>query len=194
MTPIQRVSEKSQALAVLGLSSNANTADVRNAFKALALEKHPDQGVGSTSEFALITDAYVFLKENAVDLGIPDAPKLRRPVTTRPLMQATETEFTEDVIAECKACLQGAAEHAEHVSTILHRMGRKLTYFVPTEPANGPNEVVVPTGELVDSRHTLPQVVPVDARDIAAGVYDVPSNVCEKLFPGARSVKIRFAS
>ena len=80
------------------------------------------------------------------------------------------------------------------MSTILHRIGRKLTYFVPTRPANGKNDVVVPTGELVDTRRACPQVVEVDARDISGGVFDVPHELCEALFPGARSVKIHFAA
>ena len=44
MTPIQRISEKSQALDVLSLGKNATTADIRAAFKFLVHEKHPDHG------------------------------------------------------------------------------------------------------------------------------------------------------
>jgi len=194
MTPIERMSEKSQALSILGLTAQTNTAEIRKAYKSLVLEKHPDHGVCSTSEFTAITDAYQFLKANAEKLGIPDAPAPRRQVTSRPMMQPTETEFTEDVIEECKACLPGIAKNAEHVSTILHRLGRKLTYFVPTSPANGTNDVVVPTGELVDTRHAHPRVVSINVNDIAAGVYEVPTEVCEDVFPGARSVKIRFSA
>ena len=194
MTPIERISEKSEALAALGLPAQTNTAEIRKAYKSLVLEKHPDQGACSTSEFTAITDAYQFLKANADALGIPDAPKPARRATSRPMMQPTETEFSEDTIEECKSCLPGIATDAEHVSTILHRLGRKLTYFVPTAPANGTNDVVVPTGELVDTRRAHPRLVSVDANDIAAGVYEVPSDVCEDIFPGARSVKIRFSA
>ncbi len=195
MNPIQRISEKSQALAILGLSNHANTDEIRKAYKALALEKHPDQATGSNAEFAEITNAYQFLRTNFELLGIPKAPTTtRRTATSRPQMQPTETQFSEDIIAECKACLPGNAEAYEHVSTILHRLGRKLTYFVPTSPANGTNEVVVPTGELVDTRHAHPQIVPVSAQDISAGTYEVPTDVCDDLFPGARSVTIRFVA
>ena len=194
MTPIERCSEKTHALSVLGLPKSATTADIRAAYKRLVLEKHPDHGQGSGEEFAAINDAYRFLKANADELGIRDAVARPRRVTSRPEIRPTETRFSDDVLAECASCLTGDAEGAGHVSTMLHRLGRKLTYFVPAAPAQGHNDVVVPTGELVDTRHAMPQVVPVEANQVSAGVYEVPADVCSTLFPGARSVQIRFAA
>ena len=193
MTPIERLSEKAQALAVLSLAKSATTADIRTAYKRLVLEKHPDHGNGSADEMSRITQAYQFLKANADELGISDAPVPARQTTRRPSIQPTETLFTDDILAECESALSEQTGTMQHVSTMLHRLGRKLTYFVPTAPAKGTNDVVVPTGELVDTRRTVPQVVPVDASRISGGVYDVPSDVCSKIFPGARSVKIHFA-
>ena len=117
-----------------------------------------------------------------------------RSVNPRPSVKPTETAFSDEIIAECQSVLCEDSKRAQHVSTILHRLGRKLTYFVPTAPANGLNEVAVPTGELVDHRHAVPQIVPVNTNEISAGVYDVPQELCEELFPGARSVKIRFSA
>lgn len=194
MTPIERISEKSQALSILELPTSASLGDIRTTYKKLALEKHPDHGTGTSEEFSEITDAYKFLKANANELGIVDRPQRVTSQMMRPSVKPTETAFSDDIIEECKACIDGIEDESHHVSTILHRIGRQLTYFVPTIPANGNNEVVVPTGELVDTRHACPQVVPVDTREMSGGVYSVPRELCEDLFPGARSVKIRFSA
>lgn len=194
MTPIQRISEKTQALDVLSLSRHATTADIRAAYKRLVHEKHPDHGRGSSEELAEITEAYQFLKNNSEELGIRDRRVTSKSINPRPSVKATETAFSEDILAECKSALPKDSDHAQHISTMLHRMGRKLTYFVPTPPANGDNDVVVPTGELVDTRSAHPQIVPVQTNDIMAGVYEVPRDVCDDLFPGARSVKIKFVA
>ncbi len=194
MTPIQRISEKSQALDVLSLGKNATTADIRAAFKFLVHEKHPDHGRGTSDEFARINEAYQFLKQNAEELGIRETRVTSRSVNPRPSVKPTETVFSENVLSECRSRLDESADRAQHISTMLHRLGRKLTYFVPTVPANGTNDVVVPTGELVDHRHAVPQIVSVNTNEISAGVYDVPQELCEELFPGARSVKIRFSA
>ena len=194
MTPIERCSEKSHALAVLGLPRTATTADIRAAYKRLVLEKHPDRPDGSSEAFAAINEAYRFLRTHADELGIREAVVRPTRVTSRPSIKPTETHFSDEVLAECQSCLTGDVEGTEHVSTMLHRLGRRLTYFVPAAPAKGQNDVVVPTGELVDTRHAVPQVVPVQDNQISAGVYDVPADVCSALFPGARSVQIRFAA
>lgn len=197
MTPIERMSEKSRALDILNLPNSATTGDIRAAFKKLVQERHPDHGGGSSEEFAAINDAYHFLWNNTAELGIRNTMSshrtISRTVSRRPSIQPTETAFSEQVIRECEAALPSDSLHRQHVSTQLHRIGRRLTYFVPSAPANGPNEVAVPTGELVDSRHARPQVVELDASDLSAGVYDVPQDLCATLFPGARSVKIHFA-
>ena len=194
MTPIERISEKTRALSALGLNKQATLIDIRTAYKALVLEKHPDRGAGTADEFLAITDAYRFLKLNAEDLGIAEAPVAVRPTRSRPILESTETKFSEDVLAECKSCLSDDGCDGQHVSTMLHRTGRSLTYFVPTTPVNGNNVVVVPTGELVDTRYVHPKVVTFGTNEMSAGVYQVPHEVCGDLFPGARSVKIRFAA
>ena len=194
MTPIQRISEKSQALDILRLGKNATTADIRTAFKFLVQEKHPDYGRGTSEEFAQINEAYQFLKTNAKELGIRESRETSRSINPRPCVKPTETVFSDAVLDECRSCIDDSAERAQHVFTMLHRLGRKLTYFVPTAPANGANDVVVPTGELVDHRRALPQVVAVNTSEISAGVYDVPDETRDALFPGARSVQIRFGS
>ena len=194
MTPIERLSEKSQALSALGVSKSATIVDIRAAYKRRALEVHPDHGNGSDEEFSTVSQAYHFLKDNAEELGILDSPLRPRPVSRRPSVRPCETQFSDDILAECRACLDDETDTSSHVSTMLHRIGRQLTYFVPAAPSNGMNKVAVPTGEIVDSRRAVPQVVPVPTNEISGGVYNVPGEICDVLFPGARSVQIRFAA
>lgn len=196
MTPIERISEKAQCLSALGLSSTANLSDVRRAYKELILEKHPDSGSGTTDELSEITNAYRFLKANADELGLEmPAPTARAStVRPRPALKPQETVFSNDVVKECREHLSKDEARAHHVAAMLHRTGRSLTYIVPTPAKDGLNEVVVATGELVDSRRAVPQVVTLHNAELTRGAYHVPEDLCEKLFPGARAVKIRFAS
>ena len=193
MTPIERVSEKSRAFAILGVSRECTKSDLKTAYHQLAREKHPDQTHGSSEEFTRITGAYKFLKENADDLGISDEVKSKGPAIARPAVKSTETIFSDAVIKECADLLDDSTDIAQHVATQLCRTGRKLTYFVPSPVNAGTNIIVVPTGELIDTRRVHPQVITVDSRDISDNLYQVPAGVCADLFPGARSVQIRFA-
>ncbi len=193
MTPIERVSIKGRALSTLGLGGHATMTDIRTAYRRLAFEYHPDRNDGATDAFSTISEAYQYLSDNADALGITPLPAKPRRVS-RPVVQATETFFTEDTLAECQASLVGDDAAAQHVSTQMYRKGRNLTYFVPTAMARGENHVALPTGELIDGRRAHPRVISVDPRDTAAGLYDVPAHICAQHFPGARSVQIRFAS
>lgn len=192
MTPIERVSEKAQYLSTLGLSPNADLNAIRRAYKRLILEKHPDHGKGTADDVCQITQAYQFLKSNADDLGLEERPTRVTSIRTRPSVKPSETVFSKEVLEECKSHFSEDEENAQHVATMLHRTGRRLTYFVPNAPTKGGNVVVVATGELVDSRHAVPKVVMLHSRDVSNGVFTVPDTMCEDLFPGARSVQIQF--
>ena len=195
MTPIERVTVKSRAFSDLGLGIQADLGAIRAAYRQLAFDKHPDRGRGTSEDFAAIADAYHFLVGNAQELGIRDAaakaPTPRR--VSRPSVRPSETQFSEQIMSECRALLDGTEDNPQHVPTHLHRTGRKLTYFVPTTAAKGINRVALPTGELVDARRVVPQVVSVDSRDMCGGVFEIPAHICARHFPGARSVHIRFA-
>lgn len=193
MTPIERVSEKSRAFAILGVSRECTKSDIKSAYHQLAREKHPDQGHGSSEEFSRITGAYQFLNKHADDLGISNESKSESTRVARPALKPSETLFSSDVINECVSHLDDSIDVAQHVSTQLHRTGRKLTYFVPTPFKKGANMVVVPTGELIDTRNAHPKMLVLDSRDLSGAVYEVPAAVCAEIFPGARSVHIRFA-
>ena len=68
-----------------------------------------------------------------------------------------------------------------------------LTYVVPTPAAIGLNRVALPTALLDGSRSESPRILKVRLKEPAAGDVVVPEALCLKLFPGARSVKIRFS-
>ena len=197
MTPIERVTAKSRALTTLGLERHVHQGDLKEAFRKLTFEKHPDRASGTTEEFARITDAFRFLSNNAGKLGIPEAPAAApaRPArrVSRPTIQPTETAFDDLAQSECRAAFDGIVSGTIHVASRLYRTGRRLTYYVATPAGPGLNRVAVPTGDLIDSRRVCPVIVTLDSREIFGCVYEVPEAVCAKRFPGARSVSFRFA-
>ena len=189
MTPIERVSARSKALSILGLEGNPTKSEVRKVFRKLAFELHPDRGNDTSDEFARVSDAYQLLFETAEDEPAPAATASAR--VSRPSVRATETEFSEEILNMCQ---EMAEDDGAQIATRLYRKGRMLTYFVPREPNDGLTKVVLPTGDLVDSRTMTPQVVDVWSGEISMNQYEVSPQLCAQLFPGARSVQIRFGS
>ena len=191
MSPIERVSVRSQDLSVLGLTGTPTKSELKKAFRKLALEKHPDHSDTSHEEFAAIADAY----RRALDAASDDtsAEKSSSPNIKRPSVRTTETLFPEQDLDACKwAMADTDAGGARHVATRLERKGRVLIYVVPTQPEKGLNSVGVPTGDLVDNRRLESTVLQIWSGDIKAGTYFLPAQKCAVLFPGARSVQIRF--
>ena len=62
MTSLKNARAKSQALKTLGLTANAKPADIRSAFRRLAMTKHPDRCGGSNEEFLKVHEAYMLLR------------------------------------------------------------------------------------------------------------------------------------
>jgi hypothetical protein len=203
MSPIDRVSLRSQALSTLGVTTSATRSDIRSAYKKLAFEKHPDRHPDSANEFSRITEAYRTICENEDEFNITDAPATERSARTRPVSRpvsrptvtATETNFDEDTIAECKKALEDEdTEGTLHTATAIYRKGRYLTFYVPSQLGKGTNIVAVPTGMLHDTRRVMPKLLSFDHRDARGGHFDMPEDACAEHFPGARHVQIRFAS
>lgn len=191
MTPIERISARSKALSLLGITGNPSKSEIRQAFRRLAFEKHPDHGKGSPEEFSRISDAYTLLSADAEDAPAPRP--LRPSAVSRPELRATETTFDADTVDLCDTLLADTdGEGLDHVATRLYRKGRILTYFVPTPPAKGLNRIALPTGDLEDTRRIRPRIVDVWHGDLAGNAYDVPPHIAAKTFPGARAVQIRF--
>lgn len=219
MTPIDRVSIKSKALAVLGLNNTtASDDDIRLAYRACIRQKHPDRCNGNSEGFLEATEAFNFLRgetdtfdpqPSQADDAAPRptsrtprpsmdfAPKprkrsqtLSRPVS-KPSVQETETTFSEDVL---KSCTDLLGEEGGLLATRQKRAGRKLTYTVPVRLLGNMNKVAMPTGDLFDKRRIKPILLDVPATEISGGSYIVPESHLEKCFPGARRVEIRFVA
>lgn len=200
MSPIDRVSSRNHAFSTLGVSAMSTKEDIRQAYRRLAFEKHPDHHPERGDEFSEIAKAYQYICDNAEELGIREAPapnpepKTTR-VVSRPTLKATEETFDAAATAECEACLEEEEiEGARHVASAVYRVGRSLTYFVPTPIGTGMNLVALPTGMLHDTRKTLPRVIAIDRSDALAGMFELSREECDEHFPGARQIQIRFAS
>jgi hypothetical protein len=76
----------------------------------------------------------------------------------------------------------------------VRRQGRQVSYLVPTPLAKGANRVAVPVGDLLDPRRVTSKLVRVNSARNGPGRVEVPDEVREALFPGARSVSIEFGT
>ena len=219
MTPIERMSIKSQALAVLGLNNTTATEDdIRLAYRACVRENHPDHCQGNANAFLRITEAFNFLRgetdvfnpnestgssteENArpvsrtprPTMDFTPKPRVRSATLSRPVskpvVQETETKFSEIIL---RACKEELGDHDGFVATHQTRKGRGLTFLVPVKLLKNANKVAVPSGDLFDTRKTNPIVLNIYAADISEGSYKVPADVIDPHFPGAHRVEIRF--
>jgi len=64
---------------------------------------------------------------------------------------------------------------------------------VATPLRGGINRVALPTNILEDPRKAKPEIISFRANDSGAGDVEIPEVLRARLFPGARSVCIRFA-
>lgn len=216
MSPIEKARAKSAALQVLGLENHAGQAEIRAAWRKKAFETHPDRNGGALEAFTRAREAYELLldggakpvqetpakparEERAV------APDVR--VGARPQASARVTQFSPDVLAECRnlflrraekdAALlaDGKAEAAtDHVPSAVHRQGRNLIYVVESPLRGGVNRVSVPTAVLENKRKINPKILSFHCGTGGAGEIDLPEDMRSRLFPGARSVRVRFAA
>ncbi len=205
MSPINRIRSRNSAFETLGLPVTATRADLKQAYRRLAFSKHPDRNPEAGNEFSRITEAYKYICDHADELGLQDVPepanepepaeaRVAPRRVSRPSLKATEQEFDGRTQADCEALLVQCEEDSNgHVPSAVYRMGRNLTYFVPTPLLKGRNAVALPTGMLSDARKTLPKLIAFDFRDAPGGFFEVPLETCESHFPGARKIQIRFA-
>lgn len=193
MTPIERVTAKTNAYATLGLTTACTRSELRSAYRKLAFEMHPDHGKGTADEFRRISEAYKFLNEI-----IPDAKPLQaRPAAnsvTRPSLTPTEIQIDEAALRRCRDCLveECGDDAAKHIPESVIRNGRALTYIVQARLARGRNRIALPVAGLTDSQAAT-VVLTVASYQLVGDQFSVSDHLCKGLFPGARSVTIRFA-
>lgn len=221
MTPIEKAQAKSAAMAALGLGGRPAADEIRAAWKRIAFRTHPDRNGGALDAFARARAAYDLLwselPEEArggagSEAGTGTRPQRRTAMGRRPRVAARVTEFSAEVIAHCRDVLReergeadagsaragtAAPPHAtatlDHLPKAVHREGRCLTYVVATPLAAGTNRVALPTAILEDPRKVSPRIVSFRANASGPGDIEIPEAMRMRLFPGARSVRIRFA-
>lgn len=218
MTPIERTRAKSVALQALGLGLYANPTEIRDAWRRIAFETHPDRNAEAQAEFARAKEAYDFLR-NEIPGGLDGAGGVwGRPrsavqkVASRPAIMSRITRLPDGAVDECAAMLSadvppplvidlrggdhGAADPAratDHVPAAVHRHGRHLTFIVEAPTGRGLNRVALPTALLEDRRKVRPVVVCFEARVEGEGEVRLPDQVVASVFPGARGVEVRFS-
>lgn len=184
------------AFRVLGLAPQADAADVRSAFRRLAFATHPDRASGRDDEFSRVREAYEMLR-NAGEGPVSAAPARPSLEVRVSIVPDEMQEACRALLAEQNRALAGPGEQAggldrHHVPVAIRRKGRQVAYLVPTALAKGTNCVAVPVGDLADPRRQRSELVRVNSARQGAGRVEVPDEVREALFPGARSVVIEF--
>ena len=207
-SPIERMRARAEAFNVLGLSESAAPGEIRAAWRRVAFEVHPDRTGGDYADFMRAKAAYELLRPDG-EAGAPSSASATRgfrtgrsPTGARPRVATRRVTLGAESVEACRALLEtgeagepvpeAAASAAGHVPDAVERHGRSLTYIVETELSKGINRVALPTALLEDNRRVKPRIVTVRAARSGAAEVRVPDRQRARLFPGARSVTIRF--
>ena len=150
----------------------------------------------------------------------PDAPPPSRMSVPRPTLTKRVDDLDDHVRGACRDLLKsdarvtsgmtaanddpsvsapGSDDNAvksksakDHVPDAVSRLGRRLTFQVSRPLSKGINRVALPTTVLANDRVPNPRILSFFSHDDGAGVVHVPDSVAREMFPGARSVRIRF--
>lgn len=119
MTPIERIRAKATALEALGLGHYATPVEIKEAWKRIAFDTHPDRNDTAHVAFAQAKAAYDFLREETRDLPGREAetaeaaPRKLRPgprLGARPKVQTRTHALSPEATAACRALLDAAAK------------------------------------------------------------------------------------
>ena len=204
MEPVDKIRARSDALADLGLAPSAGADDIRDAWRQIAFQAHPDHRNGDCTNFSRAKAAYDFLRKEGLTVKGPAGSVARMP--RRPRLKKRVIELAQEDIATCKAMLSpdralshetsvnevSSGDGSDHVPDAVGFFGRHLTYFVATPVCEGANRVALPTSVLTSARHTETEVLSFQSKDTGPGEVVVPETIRERKFPGAKSVRIRF--
>ena len=199
MTPIQKAWSRSEALSTLGLRGPETFDEIRRAWKRKAFETHPDQMNGETDAFHQARAAFEWLssyQDGTVDAMFSAAKASVAP--RRPIRDVKPTEKHRALsAAERTQCLKLLESHcepsaADHVVDTVLTNGRSVEFVVSSAMVSGCNRVAFPTGVFGKTQDCAAKLVRFNVKDSRATEVIVPDNVREKLFQGAKSVRIRF--
>ncbi len=187
-------------MAALGLGGHPAPDEIRAAWKRVAFRTHPDRNGGALDAFATARAAYDLLLADGpatVPGPAPVRPTRVSPARAERPQAPRVVEFSADVVTRCQAtldCEPGAERGAtaDHLPRAVRRQGRTLTYVVPTPLSAGINRVALPTAILEDPRKVGAKIVSFRSGSAGPSEFEIPDAMRAQLFPGARSVHIRF--
>ena len=117
MTPIERVRARAASLQALGLGQYASESEIRDAWKRIAMETHPDQTNGSQAKFAKAKAAYDMLRGDEGDITYSSqhkrTPYGKQPHSSsggvkpgkRPVVQTRTMALSPEAVDDCTALL-----------------------------------------------------------------------------------------
>ncbi|MGV6805688.1 MAG: J domain-containing protein [Ruegeria sp.] len=203
MEPVDKIQARAEALEALGLDQTASGTELRNAWRKIAFQAHPDRAGGDSKRFSQAKSAYDFLRKDGM-FGKPAGSAFPR----RPKLRKRIVELAEDTIEACRHLLKpiqthlsetqapnqttAASECTDHIPAAVGCHGRDLTYFVATPVSEGENRIALPTSILASCRNVETEILSFQAKNAGGGEIVIPDPIRERKFPGARSVKIRF--
>lgn len=221
MSFVERVSTLAGAREILGVAPGASVDEIRAAWKRVAFETHPDRNGGEREAFDRAKSAYARLMEEhpapspkPPEEEVEEEPSPARSEVQRPQITARIEPLSEAAIAACARLLQtherfpGAAPrddfvhlgtrnstgaHTDHVPVSVKREGRDIVFVVAGLLSEGLNRVALPSAELSDRRKIVPRIVVFNSPKAGTGQVVIPASMLQRVVPGARSVRIRFA-
>ena len=204
MSPIQKARAVSEAQITLGVSVDASEREIHNAWKRLAFELHPDRGGNDGGALAKVNAAYSLLKKrgmqcvaNSNTASNPGPQSRTRPIRPRSVIQSMPIKVSKIDPETRTACIElvknEPAGHG-HVADEIERVGRKVTFIVHSELAEGVNRVAVPIPDFGDGRKPTQTSVAFRSSKAGPGTLDLPASIKDKVFPGTTSVRFRFSA
>ena len=207
MTPVEKAQTVAAAQEILGVAAHATEVELRAAWKKLAFAMHPDRGSGTSQELANVNSAYNLLRNRSRRLsanGAPgSSPAEKQPTNThasgrvrpRRVVSARITPLTELVAARCRRALNdGEDAKANHVPDAIRRQGREIEFLVKSRLEKGINRIALPICDYSGKHRTRTQRITFSASASGSGSYTFPEHLRRDLFPGARDVRIHFAT
>ncbi len=192
MSPIERIRARSEAQTILGLKGQPTADEVRRAYRTKAFEAHPDRAGGSAGYMAAINAAYSLLTGQAEYVEPPKPVAPIRPVRpgTKPRVMAVDDVTqarAQRTLAETRT-----EDSTDHVAITIRKVGRKLTYLVPTRLREGRNRVALPAEVLALPPRNTQKIVSFRTSNVGRGQITLPEQRVALDFPGASEVTILF--